>query len=41
MTTPSETRVDPATSIGAVRLTVADVDRTRSFYEHAIGLTTH
>src|SRR5262249_26665495 len=30
--------IDPGTSIGAVRLTVADVDGMRDFYEKAIGL---
>jgi len=30
--------IDPATAIGAVRLTVADLDRARAFYERAIGL---
>ena len=30
--------IDPATSIGAVRLTVADLDRVRAFYERALGL---
>ena len=30
--------IHPATSIGAVGLTVADLDRSRSFYERAIGL---
>jgi catechol 2,3-dioxygenase len=32
--------IDPATAIGAVRLTVADLDRVRAFYERAIGLRT-
>jgi catechol 2,3-dioxygenase len=32
--------IDPQTTLGAVRLTVADLERTRSFYERAIGLTT-
>jgi catechol 2,3-dioxygenase len=32
--------IDPATSIGAVALTVADLDRARQFYERAIGLRT-
>jgi catechol 2,3-dioxygenase len=31
--------IDPATRMGAVRLTVADLDRARSFYERALGLT--
>lgn len=30
--------IDPATAIGTVRLTVADLDRSRSFYETALGL---
>ncbi|HEX6586216.1 MAG TPA: VOC family protein [Solirubrobacterales bacterium] len=30
--------IDPGTSIGAVRLRVADLDRIRRFYEDAIGL---
>jgi catechol 2,3-dioxygenase len=30
--------IDPATRIGAVRLTVADIDQLRRFYERAIGL---
>jgi catechol 2,3-dioxygenase len=30
--------IHPDTSIGALRLTVADLDRSRSFYEQAIGL---
>jgi catechol 2,3-dioxygenase len=32
--------IDPATAIGAVHLTVADLDRVRDFYERAIGLRT-
>src|SRR5262245_5663529 len=32
--------IDPGTSIGAVRLAVADLDRMRDFYEGAIGLKT-
>jgi catechol 2,3-dioxygenase len=40
MTTAAESRIDPATSIGAVRLTVADVVREQHFYEQAIGLET-
>ena len=31
--------IDPATSMGPVRLTVADLDRARDFYRDAIGLT--
>ncbi len=30
--------IDPDTSLGAVALTVADLDRTRAFYERALGL---
>ena len=30
--------IDPATSMGAVRLTVADLDGMRDFYRDAIGL---
>jgi catechol 2,3-dioxygenase len=33
-------RIDPATSIGAVGLTVADPERVGRFYEEAIGLGT-
>ncbi len=32
------TSIDPATSIGAVRLTVADLTRSRAFYEQVLGL---
>jgi catechol 2,3-dioxygenase len=32
--------IPPDTSLGAVRLTVADLDRTQSFYESAVGLRT-
>jgi catechol 2,3-dioxygenase len=32
------TSIDPATCVGPVRLTVADPDRSRAFYERAIGL---
>jgi catechol 2,3-dioxygenase len=38
MTTAAENRIDPATSIGAVGLRVADADRVSRFYEDAIGL---
>jgi catechol 2,3-dioxygenase len=31
-------RIDPDTALGPVRLTVADLDRSRAFYETAIGL---
>jgi catechol 2,3-dioxygenase len=40
MTTAAENRIDPATSIGAVGLTVGDLDRAQRFYEQAIGLET-
>ena len=30
--------IDPASTIGTVRLTVSDLGRSRSFYEHALGL---
>ncbi|HEY6653220.1 MAG TPA: VOC family protein [Solirubrobacterales bacterium] len=32
-------KIDPATSMGAVRLTVADLDGLRDFYRDAVGLT--
>ncbi len=32
--------IHPDTSIGAVRLTVADLDRSRTFYERVIGLAS-
>jgi catechol 2,3-dioxygenase len=32
-------RIDPATALGVVRLTVSDLDRSRSFYERVIGLS--
>ncbi|HSD23249.1 MAG TPA: VOC family protein, partial [Solirubrobacterales bacterium] len=31
--------IDPGTAMGAVRLTVSDLDRARGFYRDAIGLT--
>ncbi|MBV8219609.1 MAG: VOC family protein [Solirubrobacterales bacterium] len=31
-------RIDPDASVGTVRLTVTDLDRSRAFYERAIGL---
>jgi catechol 2,3-dioxygenase len=34
----SNARIDPQTALGPVRLTVADLDRSRTFYEQAIGL---
>jgi catechol 2,3-dioxygenase len=40
MTTAAENRIDPATTIGAVGLTVADLDSAQLFYEQAIGLET-
>jgi catechol 2,3-dioxygenase len=33
-----QTGIDPATSMGAVRLIVSDLARSRSFYEQALGL---
>lgn len=38
--TATATRIHPDTTLGAVRLTVADLDRSRTFYERAIGLRT-
>src|SRR5262245_20696866 len=35
------TRLAPETRLGAVELTVTDLDRSVSFYENAIGLRTH
>jgi catechol 2,3-dioxygenase len=35
---PSAVSIHPETRIGAVRLAVADLDRTTAFYERAIGL---
>ena len=35
---PLGAAIDPATAIGTVRLTVADLDRSRSFYQTALGL---
>jgi catechol 2,3-dioxygenase len=40
MTTAAENRIDPRTTIGAVGLTVADLDGVQRFYEQAIGLET-
>src|SRR5689334_13032316 len=31
--------IDPRTTVGTVRLTVSDLDRSRSFYENVLGLT--
>jgi catechol 2,3-dioxygenase len=36
-TTPAA-RIDPDTTLGPVRLTVSELDRSRAFYERAIGL---
>jgi catechol 2,3-dioxygenase len=36
--TAGELRIHPDTAVGTVRLTVADLDRSRSFYELALGL---
>jgi catechol 2,3-dioxygenase len=36
--TANEASIDPATSVGAVALNVADIARSRAFYERAIGL---
>jgi len=38
--TPAATRIDPRTTIGAVRLVVADLEGVRTFYERSIGLST-
>ena len=35
---PDQATLDPDTSVGAVRLTVPDPERSREFYERAIGL---
>ncbi|HYB25157.1 MAG TPA: VOC family protein [Solirubrobacteraceae bacterium] len=32
------TSIDPRTALGTVRLTVSDLDRSRTFYERALGL---
>lgn len=34
----AEAGIDPATSMGSVRLTVSDLERSRRFYEQALGL---
>src|SRR5919108_2255807 len=36
---PSAVSIHPQTRIGAVRLAVADLDRTVTFYEKAVGLS--
>ncbi len=36
---PPAARIDPATSMGTVRLTVSDLSRSRDYYERAVGLT--
>jgi catechol 2,3-dioxygenase len=33
--------IHPDTTVGAIRLTVSDMERAREFYERAIGLTSH
>src|SRR4051812_29058029 len=38
--TIAERRIDPATSVGAVRLRVGDIGQVQAFYERAIGLET-
>jgi catechol 2,3-dioxygenase len=35
---PQRVRIHPDTSIGTVRLTVSDLERSREFYEQAVGL---
>jgi catechol 2,3-dioxygenase len=40
MSVTPPTSIDPATSMGRVRLTAADSDQARSFYERVIGLRT-
>jgi catechol 2,3-dioxygenase len=35
---PTDVSIHPDTAIGTVRLTVSDLGRARSFYEHALGL---
>lgn len=37
---PAGSSIDPATRLGAVSLTVADLDRMRAFYERTLGLRT-
>ena len=37
---PDHVSISPGTSMGTVRLTVSDVDRSRAFYERALGLRT-
>jgi catechol 2,3-dioxygenase len=36
--TPTTPRLHPATTVGAVRLTVSDLGRSQEFYERALGL---
>jgi catechol 2,3-dioxygenase len=36
----SAATIDPRTTVGTVRLTVSDLDRSRSFYENALGLAS-
>ena len=40
MSTLEPATIHAATALGAIRLTVADLDRAQSFYERTIGLTT-
>jgi catechol 2,3-dioxygenase len=35
---PGAARIDPGTSLGTVRLTVSDLERSRVFYERVLGL---
>ncbi len=35
---PTRSAIDPDTDVGAVSLTVSDLDRSRAFYERALGL---
>jgi catechol 2,3-dioxygenase len=37
-TTTQTPRIAPATTVGAVHLTVADLDRSLAYYQHAVGL---
>jgi catechol 2,3-dioxygenase len=38
---PATAEVPPDTTVGAVHLTVADLDRSIDYYEHAVGLGVH